>query len=101
MGCRLVLVLSIRGHIRLTPHERIIFKIMKLKKSGIVSFVKLNRTLENLFKKVTSVVTYGNPNTNTVRKLIIKGLKHHKAKLEKIHNTKFIGKHQIERLLFF
>lgn len=69
---KLLIVVRIRGINRMHPCTRKILQLLRLRQVHNAVFVRVNKSILNMLKKVEPYVTYGTPTLATVRKLLYK-----------------------------
>jgi large subunit ribosomal protein L7e len=67
---KIAFVIRIRGINKLSPKQKKIMQLLRLRQLHNGTFVKLNRATWNMIRAVDPLVTYGFPTRSTVQKLI-------------------------------
>merc|ERR1712100_51218 len=97
---KLLLVVRIRGVCDMHPKTRSILRLLRLRQINNAVFLKANKAIMNMLRKVEPYVAYGYPNLKTVKELIYKrGYgKVNKSRLPLTDNSIIednLGKHEI------
>merc|ERR1711924_31759 len=69
---KLMLVVRIRGVCVMHPKTRKILQLLRLRQINNAVFVKVNKAVINMLRKVEPYIAYGYPNLKTVKELIYK-----------------------------
>jgi len=69
---KLMLVVRIRGVCDMHPKTRKILQLLRLRQINNAVFVKVNKAVINMLRKVEPYIAYGYPNLKTVKELIYK-----------------------------
>lgn len=67
---KIAFVIRIRGINKLSPKQKKIMQLLRLRQLHNGAFVKLNRATWNMIRYVEPLITYGYPTRSTVQKLI-------------------------------
>jgi large subunit ribosomal protein L7e len=67
---KIAFVIRIRGINKLSPKQKKIMQLLRLRQIHNGVFVRLNRATWNMIRKVEPLITYGYPTRSTVQKLI-------------------------------
>ncbi len=67
---KIAFVMRIRGINKLSPKQKKIMQLLRLRQLHNGAFVKLNRATWNMIRYVEPLITYGYPTRSTVQKLI-------------------------------
>ncbi|GHP06307.1 60S ribosomal protein L7 [Pycnococcus provasolii] len=71
-GAKVLFVMRIRGACDLHPKTRTILKLLRLRQIHNGVFLRVNKPVLNMLKKVEPYITYGYPNLKTIKELIYK-----------------------------
>merc|ERR1712157_687623 len=69
---KLLLVVRIRGVCDMHPKTRKILQLLRLRQINNAVFVKVNKAVINMLRKVEPYIAYGYPNLKTVKELVYK-----------------------------
>merc|ERR1711924_247733 len=69
---KLLLVVRIRGVCDMHPKSRKIMQLLRLRQINNAVFLKANKAIMNMLRKVEPYIAYGYPNLKTVKELIYK-----------------------------
>merc|ERR1711998_341412 len=71
-GAKVLFVMRIRGACDLHPKTRTILRLLRLRQIHMGVFLRVNKPVMNMLKKVEPYITYGYPNLKTIKELIYK-----------------------------
>ena len=70
--CPYILVVRIKGLSKVAPKERKIMSLFRLFRVGHAVFLKNNKAIMNMLRRIEPYVTYGYPTRKTIKSLVYK-----------------------------